>query len=871
MATPKQLVIVESPAKAKTINKYLGRDFVVKPSYGHIRDLPSGGDDDEQPRRAASARARSAAQRARAREAALIRRMGVDPEHGWRATYEIVPGKEEVVEELRAAAAKAERVWLASDLDREGEAIAWHLREVIGGPEERFARVTFSEITREAIREAFAHPGTINMHRVHAQQARRFLDRVVGFRVSPLLWAKVGRGLSAGRVQSVAVRLIVEREREIKAFTPEEYWQLHADLATAAGAVLRAELVRWRGEKFAPRTRADIDAVLPSLQDAVYRVLAVDSKPQRAWPSPPFITSTLQAAASVRLGFSVRKTMTLAQRLYEAGHITYMRTDSVNLSAQAVAMARALIGERFGERYLPEKPPTYRSQEGAQEAHEAIRPTDARRSAEDLALEQDERRLYDLIWRQFIACQMPPAEFDTSTVTIAAAAGELQARGRVLRFDGWQRVLPPLKDESAALPQVAAGEQLRLLRLIPSQHFTKPPPRYSEASLVRELEKRGIGRPSTYATIISTIQERGYVRLEQRRFHAEKLGEIVTDRLVAAFPDLMDYGFTAAMERDLDAIAEARADWKKTLDAFYGPFKRRLAEIERTLEAVQPVPTPLSCPACGRPMAIKYARTGVFLTCSGYSLPPKERCTQTINLLRGEDSVAVKPAEESEEGESQGSEAEAAALHERKRCPRCGTAMDPWLIDERRRLHICGNSPNCHGVVLEEGSFRLKGYEGPTIPCDKCGRPMQLKSGRFGKYFGCSGYPACTNTRKLLKNGQPAPPRMPPVPMPELRCTSADDHFVLRDGGNGLFLSAASYPKVRETRPVAVADLQRHRAELPEKYRYLAEAPAQDPEGRPALVRYARKQGVHYIASELPDGKPSGWSLRWNGSAWTPG
>ncbi len=870
----KHLVIVESPAKAKTINKYLGRDYVVKSSFGHVRDLPTGGDETDPAdrlKKANAARAKGVkqtpAQKAKKKQTALIRRMGVDPENGWEATYEILPGKEKVIKELREAAEKAEKVWLASDLDREGEAIAWHLKECLGGPADRFARVTFNEITKTAIQEAFDHPGHVNDDRVHAQQARRFLDRVVGFQVSPLLWAKVARGLSAGRVQSVAVRLIVEREREIKAFKPDEYWELFADLHRA-DAPLRAQVVRRSGSKFEPTSKAHIDAALQALDGATYRVMANERKPQRSFPAPPFITSTLQAAASIRLGFSVKKTMTLAQRLYEAGHITYMRTDSVNLSAQAVTAARELIGSRFGPQYLPEKPNVYKSKSGAQEAHEAIRPSDAGLAASALEAESDAVRLYDLIWRQFVACQMPPAEFDTTTVTIAAGDCELAARGRVLRFDGFFKVQPPAKSDDVVLPDLAVGDPLALDKLDPSQHFTKPPARFSEASLVKEMEKRGIGRPSTYAAIISTIQDRGYARLDAKRFRAEKLGEIVTERLVAAFPDLLDFGFTAGMEEDLDEIAEAKADWKATLDGFYKPFKERLLAVEKSLDAVQPVPTPIPCPDCKRPMAIKFARTGVFLSCSGYGLPPKERCAKTVNLVPGAESEVAKPADEVEGEETQASDAEVAQLQAQRRCQLCGTAMDSWLVDEKRRLHVCGNSPNCPGVEVEEGAFKIKGYDGPSIPCDKCGKPMQLKTGRFGKYFGCTGWPACSNTRKLMRNGQAAPPKIPPVPMPELICSKAADHFVLRDGGNGLFLSASTYPKVRETRNPTVDDLQRHRAELPEKYLYLADAPAKDPKGHPVNVRFSRKEREHYVASETAEGKPSGWSAHFVDGAW---
>ncbi|MCK6489495.1 MAG: type I DNA topoisomerase [Planctomycetes bacterium] len=866
----RSLVIVESPAKAKTINKYLGKDFVVKSSFGHIRDLPtSGGEGSEEKEEKAKPAAKSkvkadpAAKAARA-QTALVRRMGVDPEHGWVARYEVVPGKEKNLRELQEAAAKAETIWLASDLDREGEAIAWHLREVIGGDPAKYRRVVFNEITKSAIQEAFAHPGEVNQDRVNAQQARRFLDRVVGFMVSPLLWAKVARGLSAGRVQSVAVRLVVEREREIRAFKPDEYWEVHARLAKGA-APLRAEVVREDGSPFKPVTEAAASAAVAALQGAAYRVVASEDKAQRANPTAPFITSTLQAAASTRLGFSVKKTMTLAQRLYEAGHITYMRTDSVNLSAQALEMVRGHIKAAYGERYLPAQANVYRSKQGAQEAHEAIRPTEVAVAPEGLDVERDAQRLYELIWRQFVACQMPPAEFDTTTVTIQAGRFELRAGGRVLRFDGWQKVLPPAKQEDQQLPRLAAGDQLALQGLDPTQHFTKPPARFSEATLVRELEKRGIGRPSTYAAIISTIQERGYVRLDSRRFHAEKLGEIVTARLCEAFPALMDYGFTAGLETELDAIAEAREDWKRALDRFYGDFKGKLDHAADAMRPSQPVPTAIACSKCSRPLAVRVARTGVFLSCTGYSLPPKERCTATINLVPGRESEAVAEGPDSEADEA--SEAEARALHDQRRCPKCGTAMDAWLVDEKRRLHVCGRNPECDGTVVEEGQFKLKGYDGPSLPCDKCGKPMQLKTGRFGKYFGCTGYPVCDNTRKLLRSGEAAPPKAKPVPMPELPCSKGPGHMVLRDGASGLFLAASTYPRVRETRNPQVADLKRHRADLDPKFLFLADAPERDPEGNPVTIRFSKKSKTHYLASEK-DGKPSGWSRIWDGSAW---
>lgn len=555
----KSLVIVESPAKAKTINKYLGNQYVVKSSIGHIRDLPTSG--------SASASKEPAAKRGKAAGEApalspkekarrqLVARMGVDPDHGWKAKYEILPGKEKVIEELRRLAKDADTIYLATDLDREGEAIAWHLREAIGGDDTRYKRVVFNEITKKAIQEAFSQPGELDIDRVNAQQARRFLDRVVGYMVSPLLWAKIARGLSAGRVQSVAVKLVVEREREIRAFIPEEYWEIHADLGTAKNAKVRFEVAREKGEAFKPLNEAQAMAALEKLKASSYSVVKREDRPTSSKPSAPFITSTLQQAASNRLGFGVKKTMMMAQRLYEAGYIIYMRTDSTNLSADALDMARSYIEREFGKQYLPEAPLVYGSKEGAQEAHEAIRPSDVNTHPTKLSgMERDAERLYELIWRQFLACQMPPAQYLSTSVTVAAGDFELRAKGRILKFDGYTRVLPQQSKpgEDDVLPEMVQGEALKLIQIDPSQHFTKPPARFTEASLVKEMEKRGIGRPSTYAAIISTIQDRGYVTLHNRRFYSEKMGDIVTERLSESFSNLMDYGFTADMEENLD-------------------------------------------------------------------------------------------------------------------------------------------------------------------------------------------------------------------------------------------------------------------------------------------------------------------------------
>ncbi|WP_339880338.1 type I DNA topoisomerase [Pseudidiomarina gelatinasegens] len=865
----KALVIVESPAKAKTINKYLGNDFVVKSSVGHVRDLPTRSTATVKTKPPAEVRKMSPEAKEAYRQERefqkLVARMGIDPQHGWEAHYEVLPGKEKVVAELQKLAAKADAIYLATDLDREGEAIAWHLRELIGGDDSRFQRVVFNEITKKAIQEAFSRPAELNIDRVNAQQTRRFLDRVVGFMVSPLLWKKIARGLSAGRVQSVAVRLVVEREREIKAFVPEEYWDIFADLNTQAKAELRMQVQKHLGKAFKAGDKGAAEAAVAALQSAQYKVIDREDKPTSSRPSAPFITSTLQQAASTRLGFGVKKTMMLAQRLYEAGHITYMRTDSTNLSQEAVATCRDYIGKNFGNDYLPPKPNVYGSKQNAQEAHEAIRPSSVGVKSEQLReMERDAQRLYELIWRQFVACQMTPAQYDASTISVQAGDYELRARGRVMRFAGWTKVQPPAgsKNEDATLPDVKKGEVLSLQQLDPQQHFTKPPARFSEASLVKELEKRGIGRPSTYASIISTIQDRGYVRVENRRFYAEKMGEIVNDRLVDNFPRLLNYSFTAEMEQALDDVAEGKRNWKAMLDQFYEEFSKKLAQAEMTPEEGgmrpnQMVLTDIKCPKCGRPMGIRTASTGVFLGCSGYELPPKERCTQTMNLLPGEEAVRVKDDDD---------EAETLALRAKKRCPKCGTAMDSYLIDEKRKLHVCGNNPACDGFVVEQGEFRIKGYDGPVLECDRCGSDMQLKTGRFGKYFDCTNS-ECKNTRKLLKSGQPAPPKEDPVPFPELPCEDSNAHYVLRDGASGVFLSANTFPRSRETRAVKVSELKRFKDRIPAKFHYLTEAPEKDDDGNEAIVRYSRKNKEQYVITEV-NGKATGWQALYRDGKW---
>lgn len=799
---------------------------------------------------------------------ALVRRMGVDPEHGWAAVYEVLPNKTKVIKELKALAKDADKIYLATDMDREGEAIAWHLKEVIGGADSKYERVVFNEITKTAIQNAFKQPSKLDIDRVNAQQARRFLDRVVGFMVSPLLWQKVARGLSAGRVQSVAMRLVVEREHEIRAFIPEEYWQIFADThiaddeKNAEQIGIRLEATKQDGKTLKLVNKEQTDKVLEVLNSSSYLVKEREEKPTQSKPSAPFITSTLQQAASTRLGFSVKKTMILAQRLYEAGHITYMRTDSTFLSGDALAAVRGYLEDSFGAKYVPEKPNFYGNKQNAQEAHEAVRPSNVNMKSTQLkGVERDAIRLYELIWRQFVACQMPPAKYLSVNLFVAAGDVELKARGRTMTFDGYTRVQAPAKTDDTLLPDVKKGDELILDELDPSQHFTKPAPRYTEASLVKEMEKKGIGRPSTYASIISTIQDRGYVKLENKRLFAEKMGDIVTDRLTGSFPDLMDYTFTAALEDKLDHVAEGEQDWKDVLDNFYGEFKLKLdhAKDKDGMRPNDPTDVPdVHCDLCGRPMQLRTGSTGVFLGCTGYNLPPKERCKGTKNLMPVEAFANLDEAEGDDEA------AEVKDLMEKKRCPKCGTAMDGYIVDGGLKLHICGNNPDCDGYILEEGKFEVPGSDAPTIDCNKCDAQMELKTGRFGPYFACQ---KCDNTRKVLKTGEAAPPRMDPIHMPDLKSVKHEDYFILREGAAGMFLAASKFPKVRETRAPKLAEMRAIKDQMEDKFQYLFEGPDEDPDGNPTILRWSRKKKEQYIGSEK-NGKASRWGVFWRKGVW---
>jgi len=758
---PRSLVIVESPAKAKTIKKFLGKGFDVESSMGHVRDLPE-------------------------------KKFGIDIENDFTPTYEVIAQRKTLVRKLADKAKESDVVYLAPDPDREGEAIAWHLAQALKLSPEKTFRVTFNEITKRAITEAFEQPRHIDDDKVNAQQTRRILDRIVGYELSPLLWKKIARGLSAGRVQSVAVRLIVEREREIAAFVTEEFWKITASLSPADGSqaeiIFSAELRELNGEKFKAGNEQDAKRFLPALQAADYTVAGTRKRIHKSSPSAPFNTSTLQQQAANELGFSAARTMLIAQQLYEGlevgsegpvGLITYMRTDSFRIADEAMAECREFIGKEFGAKYLSDKPRVFASRKGAQEAHEAVRPTSALRTPEPLAqyLDRDQYKLYDLVWRRFVATQMAQAEYEITEVEIKAAerGATVQeanaqpaeamffARGRVILFDGHTKVSGQRKAEEQNLPAVKEHDPLKLHKLEPTQHFTKPPARYTEASLVKTLEREGIGRPSTYATIISTIQDRGYVEQREKKFHATQLGILVTDKLVEHFADVVDTKFTSRMEEKLDKIEDAHADYLAVLREFYSAFS---ADMEKARGAMQKVveQTDHKCDKCGEPMVIRMSRKGRFLACSAF---PK--CKNTMAL--GEDN---KPAEPEATDE---------------KCAKCGAPM-VIKTGSRGRFLACSAYPECRNTAsVENGQSTIE----PTDQtCDKCGAPMVIRSGRRGKFAACSAFPKCRNTKPIDAEGKIAEP-----PKIDEKCEKCGSEMVLR---SGRFLACAAYPKCKNTK-----------------------------------------------------------------------
>ena len=864
----KSLVIVELPAKAKTISKYLGSEYIVESSVGHIRDLPKKGSGTS--KRSSIPKNISPEEKARLKAVndrnRLIRRMGIDPDNGWKAEWQIIPEKEKVLKSLKKAAKNVDNIYLATDLDREGEAIAWHLKEALGSDKYNYSRVRFNQITKDAILESFSDPKEIDLNLVKAYRARRFLDKVIGFELSPLLWKKIARGLSAGRVQSVALRLLDEKERSIQEFIPEEFWEIYLYGSTDKNEKIKFNLLTKKNDPLLNQN--EVKEIKRQIESTELVINEIVKKPVKIKPKAPFITSTLQQSASTRLGFNVKRTMRVAQKLYEGGLITYMRTDAPSLSKESINEARNFVNDNLGENYLTNSPRIYSGSENAQEAHEAIRPTNSFLTPKDvMSLSEEESRLYTLIWERFIASQLPDAEYLSTSAKVYVGEKIFVARGRELVFDGFTRVLKTSSKEEDILPSLQEGQLISMDRVELEQKFTKPPARYSEAALVRELEKKGIGRPSTYANIISTIQDRGYVQIENKRFFVKKIGHIVAERLIESFHDIMDYDFTANLENSLDEVANGEADWRNVLDNFYKSFQNDLISASDEDSGMRPgnIPTTtdIVC-VCGKTnMVIRNSSNGVFLGCSGYQNEGNDKCKETLNLISGDEAVSVDDSEEAEN------------LLIKKRCPKCDTSMDNYLIDEFRKLHVCGKNPDCNGYLVEDGKFKIKGYDGPTLECHKCGSEMQLKTGRFGKYFGCLN-DNCGATRALQRNGEPKPITMEPIEMPDLKCIKCEDHYLLRDSMKGLFLAASQYPKNRETRAPKVSEINKLHNEIveacrflpnKEKHMYLLEAPENDVDGNPYIIRYNRTDDVHYLASEK-DGKKTKWTATYSDGEW---
>ncbi len=794
----RSLVIVESPAKAKTINKYLGKNYIVKASIGHVLDLPKKTigirlpDEPDETETAPKKKVRAKKGSKKLKVKPVRKPVTLDDVKIFEPTLQIINGKLKVINDLRKAANSADAIYLAGDPDREGEAISAHLAMVLSKPSKfveqeasaprwkkknakpapvleedaapkkeipptdprKIFRVTFNEITPKAIRAAFDHPRQVNADLVDAQQARRVLDRIVGYKISPLLWDKVRRGLSAGRVQTVALRLIVERELEIRAFIPQEYWSIHAMLDAGEPPLFEAKLSKYKGEDIEIHNQEGADAVLAAVNKAKWEVASVTQKEKRRNPPPPFTTSKLQQAAYNRLRYTAKRTMALAQRLYEGVElgaegsvalITYMRTDSVNVSQDALAQVRELIPERFGSNYLPEKPNYYKSKKDAQEAHEAVRPTEVSRAPEDVRkyLDDDLFKLYQLIWQRFVASQMLPAVFDQTSIAISAGDYTFRATGSVQKFDGYLRVYQmPVANadrdddeksdegEGNALPRVTEGQILRLDTIRPEQHFTEPPPRYTEATLVKDLEEKGIGRPSTYAAIISTIVEREYVKKDQGRFTPTMLGERVSVLLVKSFEDVFDVTFTARLEEELDEIEEGKLHWREAVKEFWEKF---IVDLDRAgdemLSYKAGIPTGKTCEKCGQGELLeRISRHGFFLGCSRY--------------------------------------------------PDCDFIQDL--------------SPE-----LGEGGDA----EGKTEYCDNCGKEMAIKRGRFGVFLACTGYPDCKTTRRLVEGTRIA--RQPDEPLDE-KCPTCGNGLVKKHGRFGEFIGCTGYPKCKYTRPITL-------------------------------------------------------------------
>jgi DNA topoisomerase-1 len=727
----KSLIIVESPAKAKTIKKYLGEDFDVEASSGHLIDLPTS-------------------------------KLGVDIDNNFNPEYVVISGKGKYLDKLKKAAKKAENVYLASDPDREGEAIAWHIANELN-IWDKSHRVLFHEITKNAVKSSIANPTDLSQDRFEAQQARRVLDRLVGYQVSPLLWRKVRKGLSAGRVQSVALRIVVEREREIEAFKPREYWSIESELKRNQDEITDsfvASLAKFEGEKVEISNEEQSNLILDSVKNEEFIVSSVDRKDKKRNALPPFITSTLQQEASRKIRFGTKKTMSVAQKLYEGielgaegpvGLITYMRTDSVRISNEALEEARSYIKENYGNDYLPSNPNTFKVKKSSQDAHEAIRPTFVNNIPDSIKefLSDDEYKLYKLIWQRFVASQMNPIVYDQTTLEIKAGKGIFRVTGSIIKFPGFSTVYlegkeeeeeAKEKDEMRKLPDVSLGDKLDLVALEGKQHFTQPPPRFSESSLVKELEEKGIGRPSTYATIISTIQDREYVVRDKNRLLPTILGRTVNDLLIQGFPEIMDVQFTAEMEEKLDDVEDGNINWVELLKGFYAGFADRLDKAQESMKGVE---TNIACDSCSAPMIIKWGKNGEFLSCSKYP-----------------DCKNAKAFEYDAEGKIVIIERAAPVVREDMPCDKCSA---PMVIKQSRRGEFlaCSRYPDCKNAKAfeydPEGNIKVIEKEEPLVredlKCEKCGKPMAERKGRFGKFVGCTGYPKCRNIKNIDEQG----------------------------------------------------------------------------------------------------------------------
>jgi DNA topoisomerase-1 len=760
------LVIVESPTKVKTIKKFLGADFNAVASMGHIKDLPKS-------------------------------KLGIDLEKDFEPTYNVIEAKKKTIDDLKKAAKDAENIYLAPDPDREGEAIAWHISEVINVKNKNIYRVLFNDLTKNTVIEAIKHPLQLDFNKYEAQQTRRILDRLVGYQISPVLWDKVKRGLSAGRVQSVAVRMICDREEEINQFLPEEYWNLVAQFEGSNPPPFEAKLIKVDGKKAKVANGEQAAKLADKIRKADFIVEKLEKKELKRTAPPPFTTSKLQQEASRWFRFSAKKTMMVAQKLYEGielgkegsvGLITYMRTDSYRISEEALKDVRDYIKENYSSDYLPNKPHSYKNSQKAQDAHEAIRPSKMAYKPQDIKqyLSADQFKLYQLIWNRFIASQMNPAILDQTTIDIAGAGCIFRAQGQIMKFPGFTIVYTEGKDDKEEngngndklLPEVSEQEKLKLLNLNTEQKFTQPPPRFSEASLVRELEEKGIGRPSTYATIISTIQDREYVSLEKGKFHPSELGMTVTQLLVKSFPTILDLAFTADMENKLDSIESGESKRVETLKEFYAPFAEELKKAKTEMKNLkqEAIATDLICEKCSSPMVIKWGKNGRFLCCSNY---PK--CKNTMNFTHDENGKVTHVETKTTE----------------VKCSKCGKNM---IVKEGRfgQFLACSGYPECKNTVTatKNENGEIVAQETPTTDevCELCGKPMTIKRGRYGQFLGCTGYPECKNIKKMGKDGKVTTQE---AQITDEVCETCGKPMAIKRGRYGQFLGCTGYPECK--------------------------------------------------------------------------